>query len=98
MSKHTVIFKNETLTLTEGLPTSGDRGFWLYDNTRGMNLSMKAESERAAFIECILYYQKRLSSVEKSLDAITSRVHSFMEGEGWEEIDEDKNNFYSNYK
>lgn len=26
------------------------------------------------------------------------RLHTFMEGEGWEEIDEDKNNFYASYR
>lgn len=36
--------------------------------------------------------------VLKAYFAMQQRLHTFMEGEGWEEIDEDKNNFYASYK
>lgn len=49
----------DTLSLTEQ-----KNGFWLYDKTRGMNLSMRAKTEQAAFVEALTYYQKRLLFVE----------------------------------
>ncbi len=36
-----VVKLSDTLTLCE-FKSGGDRGFWLYDETRGMNLAMKA--------------------------------------------------------
>lgn len=91
--KHQVIFKNETITLTEG-----NNGFWLYDETRGMNLAMRAKTEREAWVEAISYYQNRLKGIEGSYWGLKSRVEAFMTGEGWEEIDQDKNDFCSSYR
>ena len=31
-------------------------GFWLYDDTRGMNLAMREKTEEAAYIEALEYY------------------------------------------
>lgn len=53
-------------------------GFWLYDETRGMNLAMRAESERAAFVKALTYYQLRLATVESELQALTDKVDSFV--------------------
>ena len=91
---NTIIFENDTIKLYK----TEKQGFWLWDETRKMNLSMHAVSEQAAFVECIMYYQKRLSSIESIHFAMQSRLHAFMEGEGWEEIDQDKNDFYTSYK
>ena len=91
--KHVVIFKNDTITLTES-----NNGFRLYDETRSMNLSMRAKTEREAWVEAISYYQKRLTTIESSYNGLKSRVESFMTGEGWEEIDQDKNDFYASYR
>lgn len=63
----------DTLTLSEC-----NDGFWLYDKTRGMNLSMRAKTESAAFIECISYYQKRLAEVETDHRALSEKVESFV--------------------
>jgi hypothetical protein len=68
----------DTLSLTE-VGTGGNTGFWLYDRTRGMNLSMRAKSEQAAFVEALTYYQKRLQEVEKELKGIKSKVYNFIE-------------------
>lgn len=54
-------------------------GYWLYDETRGMNLSMKADSERAAFIEALKYYQGRLQEVETAHNSLQARVNAFVE-------------------
>ena len=56
MKRYTNTTLSDTLTLSEG-----HDGFWLYDKTRGMNLAMHTKSERDAFIECITYYQNRLT-------------------------------------
>ena len=64
---------NDNLTLSEC-----NDGFWLYDESRGMNISMKAKSERAAFVEALAYYADRLTRVEKQLSEITHKVENFV--------------------
>lgn len=68
-----LIFKNETISLVECKD-----GFWLYDYTRGMNLSMKAKTERDAFIEALLYYQKRLKKTEEDFKTLNDKVINFV--------------------
>lgn len=53
-------------------------GWWLWDNTRGMNLSMKAASAQDAFLETISYYQRRLAEVEAQLKDVTTKVDAFV--------------------
>jgi len=53
-------------------------GWWLYDTTRGMNLSMRAKTEREAFTEALTYYQGRLGEVEKAYASLRSQVDSFV--------------------
>lgn len=53
-------------------------GYWLYDTTRGMNLSMRAKTESDAFVEALTYYQRRLQDVEKAHNCLKSRVDSFV--------------------
>jgi len=64
----------DTLSLTECTD-----GFWLYDETRGMNLSMKAKTSQDAFVEAITYYQGRLAEVETSHKALTKKVKGFVD-------------------
>lgn len=64
---------SETLTLNEC-----SDGWWLYDSTRGMNLSMCAKSSTGAFVEALTYYQKRLSSVEQEHKELTTKVNAFV--------------------
>jgi len=64
---------SEHLTITECAD-----GFWLYDFTRGMNLSMRATSAQAAFVEALTYYQKRLSEVEGALADLKGQVNAFV--------------------
>lgn len=68
-----LIFKNETLSLTKCLD-----GFWLYDYVLGMNISMKASTEQEAFIESLLYYQKKLQSTKTALKSIEAKVDNFI--------------------
>ena len=69
--------KHEKLTDTLALTERND-GFWLYDKTRGMNLSMSAKTEREAFIKALDYYQRRLISNELALDNLRSKVEGFV--------------------
>lgn len=54
-------------------------GFWLYDDTRGMNLSMRAKTKDDAFVEALSYYQKRLKEVEGLYSSLKSQVNTFVE-------------------
>lgn len=54
------------------------RGYWLYDDTRGMNLAMGALTKESALVEALMYYQKRLKEVEQEHKALTEKVSSFV--------------------
>lgn len=64
-------------------------GWWLYDETRRVNLSMRAPSAQAACEEALGYYQQRLLVVEAELTALSMKVEAFVtqfkecEEEGW---------------
>ena len=55
------------------------QGFWLYDDTRGMNLAMRAATEQAALLEALEYYQERLQEVEAKYKALSKVVDTFVE-------------------
>ena len=68
-----------TLGLSEYAdPRNGNFGFWLYDETRRMNLAMRAKTERDAFVEALHYYQKRLTEVEQAHRELTQKVDAFV--------------------
>ena len=70
---------SRTLLLSKCHSTSEHRGeYWLWDETRGMNLSMGANSPQDAYVEALTYYQKRLSDVEKSYKDLKNRVDNFV--------------------
>lgn len=66
-------------------------GFWLWDETRGMNLAMRAETAEQAYFEAIKYYQERLLEVEAELRTLKQAVNQFVDAvrpeedsnEGW---------------
>ena len=82
MIKKTIIKKTTIKKIvnrdTFHLTKRGDK-YWLWDNTRKMNLSMGAESEREAFIEALLYYQKRLSNAEIAHNELKNKVEVFIQ-------------------
>ena len=53
-------------------------GFWLYDDTRGMNLSLRAKTKDDAFVEALSYYQERLKRMEDSHSKLLSQVNTFI--------------------
>lgn len=75
---------DETISLTECRD-----GFWLYDKTRGMNLSMRSKSSDEAFFNALKYYQKRLLIVEAELRELNEKVNSFVSSVCPEEEEED---------
>lgn len=78
-SPDNILKLSDTLGLCEYTsPRNGNFGFWLYDRTRGMNLSMRAKSERDAFVAALHYYQERLTSVEKEHAYLKAKVDAFV--------------------
>lgn len=73
-----IIELSKTLSMCWYPPTSGHHGFWLYDETRGMNLAMRAKSEQDAFVEALEYYQERLKEVESNLHSLLTKVDAFV--------------------
>jgi hypothetical protein len=54
-------------------------GFWLYDYTRGMNLSMRAKTRDDAFVEALTYYQERLKQIEDLYSKLLFQVNDFVQ-------------------
>ena len=71
------IVLSETLHLCE-YKSGGNKGFWLWDSTRGMNLAMRAKNETEAFTKALSYYQKRLQEVEHNHKELATKVNSFL--------------------
>ncbi|WAE76870.1 hypothetical protein vBEcoMphAPEC6_00065 [Escherichia phage ph0011] len=53
-------------------------GFWLYDETRGMNLAMQEKTPDAAYLKALEYYQKRLTEVENNYQNLKEKVDNFV--------------------
>lgn len=81
------VINSKVLTNTLSITECTD-GFWLYDETRGMNLSMQAKSEEAAFVEALEYYQERLQEVENDYNNLKAKVDHFV-GEVAEDEEDD---------
>jgi hypothetical protein len=79
MSAPTTRKLSDTLHLSKYPDTSGYKGYWLYDCTRGQNLSMRVETVEQALIEALTYYQKRLTEVEKNYKEIKLKVDAFVD-------------------
>jgi len=67
------IFKIDTLSLHECID-----GFFLYDYVIGMNISMRAKTEQDAYVEALLYYQRKLIEVKTDYENINKKVQSFI--------------------
>jgi len=64
----------DTLTISECKD-----GYWLYDKTRGMNLSMRAKTEQDAYVDAITYYQKRCAKIEQEKKKLYDSVNNFID-------------------
>ena len=67
------IFKIDTLSLHECTD-----GYYLYDYVVGMNISMRAKTEQDAYIEALLYYQRRLVEVKTDYKTLNNKVETFL--------------------
>lgn len=75
----TIIKLSRTLSLCEyQSPKNGNFGFWLYDTTRRMNLSIRAKTATDAFVEALTYYQERLTKVESAHAELKEKVDTFV--------------------
>lgn len=63
MSRPAISHRDSTPTLE--LSECHD-GFWLYDETREMNLAVRAKTAEAALVEALTYYQERLKEMESA--------------------------------
>lgn len=68
-----LFFKNDTISLVEC-----NDGFYLYDYVLGMNISMRSKTEQDAFVEALMYYQKRLKETKTKLKDIEDKVENFI--------------------
>jgi hypothetical protein len=68
-------------------------GWWLYDDTQGMNLGMRAKTSEEAFVEALSYYQRRLKKAEDELASITAKVDAFV-GQFRTDQDDDYGNWH----
>jgi hypothetical protein len=80
------IFNIDTFSLTECTD-----GYWLYDTVVGMNLAMRAKTEQDAYIEALLYYQKRLAKVKTDYNNLDDKVQTFVS----QFLNEDEDGFIS---
>ena len=75
MKKCKLVMKyDETLKLAE-CPD----GFWLYDTTRGMNLSMRSPTKDYALFNALKYYQIKLLEKEIELTELKEKVNIFVD-------------------
>lgn len=72
------IIISDTINLVHIDKGHGDAGWWLWDDARGMNLAIKAKSEREAFSDALKYYQRRLTDVESAHKCLSARVEAFV--------------------
>ena len=72
------LISNQKLSSTLDLSECTD-GFWLYDKTRSMNLSMRAKTAMDALVEALEYYQERLTKVEFIHGNLQRKVDAFVE-------------------
>jgi hypothetical protein len=54
-------------------------GFWLWDETRQMNLSMRAATKEEAYLEALAYYQNRVLTLEAELKTLRNAADLFVE-------------------
>jgi hypothetical protein len=74
-----IVKLTDTLSLSECHPTADYRGkYWLWDETRGLNLAMGAETAQDSLVQAITYYQKRLKEIETCYWSLQKEVDTFV--------------------
>lgn len=67
------IFKNDNFSLSEC-----NDGFYLYDYIAKMNIVMRAKNEQEAYMQALLYYQKKLSILKSNHEDLQGKVQTFI--------------------
>lgn len=68
------VFRLDTLVMHECTD-----GYYLYDNVAGINISMRAKTERDAFIEAIKYYQSITQKLVDENLSLNSKIDSIID-------------------
>lgn len=69
-----VIKLSDTLSFHHYPVTSGDHGYWLWDETQKMNLALREKTERDAFVKALHYYQRYLKQVKDERDNLQTKI------------------------
>ena len=64
---------NDNLTLS--IMSSG---YWIFDKRKGINVAMRAKTERDAFLEALEYYSRYLIDSQKKFKEVTQAVDTFL--------------------
>lgn len=64
--------------VTGEMKPCGDFGWWLYDETFGYNLAMKAKTREEALIEALTHYNEYYKKQKAELSSLQSKVNSFL--------------------
>lgn len=79
---------SDTLHIAECHRTADHpQGYWLYDETRGMNLAMGSPTKEHALLKALQYYQERLKTIETCYSSLQKKVDDFVSQfpkEDWE--------------
>lgn len=78
VEKYESVFDNDKISITKGINARAHEGYWLYDHVLGMNLSMKAKTEREAFVDALDYYQENLAELKVIHKTLKSKVDAFV--------------------
>jgi hypothetical protein len=68
----------EVLSDTLSLSDCHD-GFWLYDDSRKMNLAMRANTREDALLDGLKYYQQRLATAEADKARLLALVYGVVD-------------------
>ena len=70
---------SDTLTLSEYKnKNSGDFGFWLWDETVGMNLAMRAKTREEAILQALEYHQKARKRALEQRNELQAAIDGFI--------------------
>ena len=70
-------------------------GYWLYDENRGMNLAIRAESEKAALIEALEYYQEKAIALEAKNKHLNNSINAALIALGADGQDDFRTSIFS---
>ena len=66
------------ITISEIFPGHPDSGFWLYDSDAGINLAMRADSERQSLLAALTYWKSRFQQLERVHSDMAKEVNRFI--------------------